>query len=863
MQLPLVKTDAPASPRRQEQQARSERRSSATVSFRQIVFLICVLKLIFLLLDPNPQLFLGDSASYLQTAMTKWIPLDRSYVYGFLIRWLTLESGSLFSLVLGQALVSTGTVILFAWLLVRFFRLDLRVTMLAAIFLCIEPLQLMYERFVMAEASSFAASMAYVWCLLLYLESGRYRFLVTAALAGVLAVALRISYLPVITVLSFSAPFIRAFVVPSDRGAVDRQSKLQPLLIGLVVVTITHFTFQTSYKVLTGVLTNRPAAYQYADGFSLLSSWAPLLQPVDLKAADLDSDVFVDTYGNTLEGRRAQRWMPRGMVTTLSEHYAGDAERANTAAKRVAVHILKRDPLGVAGLAVRTYLRAWPRPIIKRCISEDTGDRALEKPLVQVLAERFHIAAADMQFQKTITKRWFRKGVQWYRVLLITPFLLFLTAPFCPQSQRPFFCVVAIYSFVVLLTAVGLAVDNSIRYLHPLGWAFVVFVAVWADRLIRSTRFSVFRTARTAAYLLFGCCLLSLANDAKAAGTAQGLYVSDGVLMRAGKPYLGIGANYNTLFGTLLQNKDDTSSLDNLSRLAKAGIPFVRFRACGFGPENYRLYMDDRAEYFRRMDQVVACAERNHIGLIPSLFWRLATVSELLGEGRSQLGNSGSRASQFVVQYTREMVERYHNSPAIWAWEFGNEANLGVDLGASRVRRDQPFDDLTSAQLRSTYSLFARTVRSIDSSRVIEPGTGLSRPGAWHLAHGETGRDDSDQAFSFLLGLAPDPMGMVSVHVYEKAKEMYPGARGIADVLSTLTRNAAASHKPLFVGEFPVRDRGQTEEFLQAIEAARVPLSAFWVFDYAQQDRTMSVSFNNERAFVLDLVAKANGDLRK
>ena len=357
------------------------------------------------------------------------------------------------------------------------------------------------------------------------------------------------------------------------------------------------------------------------------------------------------------------------------------------------------------------------------------------------------------------------------------------------------------------------------------------------------------------------------------AADSLGLSVRNGVLTRNKQPYRGIGANYNTLFGRLLQNKDDTSSLDNLARLAKAGIPFVRFRACGFGPENYQLYLQNRAEYFRRMDLVVHCAEDNNIGLIPSLFWRLATVSEVVGESRDQLGNPNSRARQFIRQYTREVASRYNNSPAIWGWEFGNEANLGVDLSngsARNGRRGQLFgsyqsdgNQLSSEQLRTVYASFAQTIRGIDGYRIVESGTGMSRPAAWHMARGQPGRDNAEQSFSSLLNLTPDPMDMISVHVYEKAKSNYPGAQSTADVLRLLTRAAAAAGKPLFVGEFPVRDPAQTQEFIQAIEAARVPLSAFWVFDLPQQEATMNVSFSNQRASAIDLIAKANRVLQE
>ena len=49
-------------------------------------------KLISFVLDSNPQVFMGDSVSYLTTAMLKWIPPDRSFVYGFLVDDLTARS---------------------------------------------------------------------------------------------------------------------------------------------------------------------------------------------------------------------------------------------------------------------------------------------------------------------------------------------------------------------------------------------------------------------------------------------------------------------------------------------------------------------------------------------------------------------------------------------------------------------------------------------------------------------------------------------------------------------------------------------------------------------------------------------------
>lgn len=338
--------------------------------------------------------------------------------------------------------------------------------------------------------------------------------------------------------------------------------------------------------------------------------------------------------------------------------------------------------------------------------------------------------------------------------------------------------------------------------------------------------------------------------------------------MKGGHPYSGIGANYDTLFGRLLQNKDDHSSLDNLGMLAAKGIPFVRFRACGYSPDNIQLYLSDREEYFRRMDQVVRCAEKAHIGLIPSLFWKLATFAEVVGEPADRLGDPQSKVSQFIKTYTREMVSRYRDSPAIWGWEFGNEANNGVDM--PRRAPGPELDEnggvrLTSAQLATAYQMFAQTVRSLDPSRVIDTGTTVPRPAAWHNAHQQPREHDSpDQSYEMLLLESPDPVDLLSIHVYQKSQHLSPyGPETVSQFIGRYARYASKVGKPLFIGEFPVREPAQAEEYIRALMENHVPLAAFWTFDNSRQEETMNVTFQNERAFAIDLIAKANQALQK
>ncbi|MGH8092337.1 MAG: hypothetical protein ACREIF_02525 [Chthoniobacterales bacterium] len=442
------------------------------------IVIALALKGALLIADPSPQLFLGDSSSYVHTAVTGWIPPDRSFLYGFLIRWLSVTSGSLFSLVFSQVLASSVSAGLVGWMLWRFWGTSKPFAAIATILCSLDPIQLMYERFVMAEAFSLMAALFFVSSLLLFVDNGRQRYLVFASVAGVVAVALRISFLPAVVALSFSAPVIRLFV--KDPGQpITAKTRRNSFVVSLALITVCHFSLYTGYKLLNGRLSSAPPAYQYADGFSLLSAWCPVMTLSDLQAVGLSGSILEGTAPRTLESRRAHRWLPDGISAALDRQYT-DPLKANALAKKLALHILQRDPLGVAVLGVRTYLRGWQRDVIKNCIIEDTGaHRPIPPDLFQRLERRFHIAVDKLGNQETLSKSYFARGIQWYRILLLTPILLVITTGFARRRDRSFLLVVTIYANAILVTAVGLTVDNSIRYLHPLGWTFFFLAGFW------------------------------------------------------------------------------------------------------------------------------------------------------------------------------------------------------------------------------------------------------------------------------------------------------------------------------------------------------------------------------------------------
>jgi len=101
--------------------------------------------------------------------------------------------------------------------------------------------------------------------------------------------------------------------------------------------------------------------------------------------------------------------------------------------------------------------------------------------------------------------------------------------------------------------------------------------------------------------------------------------------MREGRPYRGMGINYYNCFNTLIAKSENRDFVEGFRTLREDyRIPFIRFAACPYGTEGWRLYADNPEEYFRRMDLIVREAEKRHLGLIPSLFWRIGAVGGLV-----------------------------------------------------------------------------------------------------------------------------------------------------------------------------------------------------------------------------------------
>ena len=357
----------------------------------------------------------------------------------------------------------------------------------------------------------------------------------------------------------------------------------------------------------------------------------------------------------------------------------------------------------------------------------------------------------------------------------------------------------------------------------------------------------------------------------------QGLYAEDGQLMRGGEEFKAMGINYCSSFLNLLKDKEEREFVEGFRILKEDyDIPFIRFNAGAFAHSGWKLYTDNPEEYFRRMDLLVKAAEKENLGLIPSLFWYVVTMPDLAGEPLSALGDPNSKCRTFMRKYIRDVVGRYKDSPAIWGWEVGNEWMLFVDLPkyahlppnkiGSKEKRTKA-DKMLRPMLHNAYVDFYNTVREIDPNRIIVTGDSIPRPTAWHNRNKDSwGSDTKEQWLETFRSDTPACYEVASFHLYAEAEKGYFKKKDlpIETVVSVIAQDCKKNKKIVWCGELGMPNNTKTEKemffrMINAVEESNIELSAIWNFKPTGKfQKDWDISPTNERSYMLDAVKAYN-----
>jgi hypothetical protein len=457
--------------------------------------LVLAIKLLLFWLDPTPKLYLGDSASYIWTALTGWIPEDRSYFYGYVVRWLALWPHSFTPLLVVQALASGATAILFALICSRFFEMSNNLSFLFGVLCAQDPCQLVWERYVMTETFSLLVYVLVLYWSLAYLRDRRLWQLAVVQALSVLLIGFRMSYLLVVQACTILLPliaFVRCALPVFGNRSGARSSATYMLSTGFkhVVVSVAlMFVMHGVYKHVNGSLTKRDPAYLYDAGSHLVAVWAPALEP-----SDATDSRFRDLIANghqfkidDLTLRNAQHFGEGFLIDRLRKIVRNRRKR-DRIARETAMNALRRRPLRIAGLALKTYMGYWGIGSIQGYAREDLGNGELTDEEVKRIAEKFgFITEKRVPTQPfSLLQRYFVGAWPYYFIVIVSPLTCALATWLA--RDRAFVLLLFIHASILMVVVTALSPQACVRYLQPVSVLTLLSIAICVDWLTRRTR---------------------------------------------------------------------------------------------------------------------------------------------------------------------------------------------------------------------------------------------------------------------------------------------------------------------------------------------------------------------------------------
>jgi hypothetical protein len=452
---------------------------------------ILLLKLLFFALDPAPKFYMGDSASYIWTALSDWIPEARSYFYGYVIRWSSVWTQSLTWLLVLQLLLSAITCILMA-LTCRFvFKLPARWSYSFGFVCALDPLQLLYERSVMTEAISLFLYALVLHRAFLYLRDRRWRDLALIQAVSVLLIGFRMSYLPLVQLDSVLLPLIAfsediwRFLWHRSGQSASRWPTLRSfgghLLISVLLMLLLH----TEYKQANGWISHRPPAYLHASGIHLLALLSPALEPQDSTDPGLaDLIRHGDEFGlKDVDLRNSQRFSPGYLIDRFSKLHP-ERSGAERLARQTAMNALRRNPWAVARIAWHVYAGYWSAATMKQSAESDFSfANPPTDDLIALLASRFHLTVQKGDQTKSVLQWYYLEAWPYYFVLLVAPLLAGVVL--CFRSTREYAVLLFIH-ICVMLTVLSTFGGQNVRFFQPISFATLLVIALLATAFVRA-----------------------------------------------------------------------------------------------------------------------------------------------------------------------------------------------------------------------------------------------------------------------------------------------------------------------------------------------------------------------------------------
>jgi 4-amino-4-deoxy-L-arabinose transferase-like glycosyltransferase len=440
------------------------------------VFAICVgIKLAVLMLDSTVRLFIGDSGTYLVSAVFHGVPHDRSYTYPLLIWLVAGTTKSLYALLALQTLIGAATATVVCFILNKLFDVRRGLALTAALVVTLDPSQLFYERMVMTESASTFMLVAALAAALWYVRTGTLRYVLICIFLGLGLASLRTALVPIALALGVLSVLVRL------ANATPRRIVLRHLIIAIVATVALHGIFQIAY----GIGTRGDPAYIRDSGLFQLGLVAPLVAPEDFNGTGVNPKLLekVQIPLSDPRMREAQLWAPHGLIEVVKSN---SAEQANRVAATLAHNAIRRDPFGLIRFGWLTTLDYFDANERRSRLWSDLGsEQSADAGLLELVRTRFHydatgIAKAPSPIYDYFSTTAISLVVDFFALVPLSLAVIVL----CWRNRREEGLLLGLLGIGLVSAQFLFSHIISFRYLHPFPVLVALGVAVIVDRIV-------------------------------------------------------------------------------------------------------------------------------------------------------------------------------------------------------------------------------------------------------------------------------------------------------------------------------------------------------------------------------------------
>ncbi len=349
--------------------------------------------------------------------------------------------------------------------------------------------------------------------------------------------------------------------------------------------------------------------------------------------------------------------------------------------------------------------------------------------------------------------------------------------------------------------------------------------------------------------------------------------------------YMGTWFHWRRIYGT--RERMRQAIIEAILDAKRHDVAFIRFFASpGYPKGTAELYLKDKDEYWRQMDELFELCRTHNVRLMPSL-GVLFKWSLDCGELQTAVLDPDSKTHATTYGYVREFVTRYKDDPNVLMWELQNEAFLRADVnmqdrpakpkgvyppGTNSCREKYTLEDsFRFDDLVRFYKEMTAFIKTIDQNHLVTSGDSGVREES--VCRRETfpdfkwRNDTLREHLSNLLESQPDPLDVFSLHLYGN----FATRRKVAnlphlDFLRHRVRALHAAKRPVCMGEL-----GQSDPHFQADSEAKwaraaidmldeegVALIALWAWHFPWQNKDFNIPNGEAQPLLMKRVRDFN-----